>query len=70
MSDAAVEAADNNDLDVTISKALLKGNPNVGPASNPVDQMWSRVGSDEALERIEKFWNVQLQSGVSEARKL
>ena len=39
MTGTAVKAADCNDFDVGLPKAFLKGNADVGPASDAMDQV-------------------------------
>src|SRR5262249_50327359 len=70
MSGTAVKAADCNDFDVRLPKAFLKGNTDVGPASNAVDQMRAGVRADEALERIDESRSVQLHPELVKACKL
>src|SRR6516164_4817376 len=64
MAVAAVEAADCNDFDFSLPKAFLKGNADVGPASNAMDQVRAGVRANEALERIDEFRSVELQRKV------
>src|SRR6516162_1761272 len=70
MTGTAVEAADCNDFDFSLPKAFLKGNADVGPASNAMDQVRTGVRADEALERIDEYRSVRLQRVLVEACKL
>src|SRR6516164_10349399 len=70
MTGTAVEAADYNDFDVGLPKALLKGNADVGIASDAMDQVRAGVRADEALERVDEYRSVRLQRVLGEACKL
>ena len=70
ISVAAVEAAYGNDFDVSLPKTFLKGNADVCPTPHAVDQMRSGFPTSKALDCVDEFRGVQLESKVCDACNL